>query len=136
MKSINEMDAEFRDTFNEKRLEIMRAAELVESAGLRDKAEGIYAYYEGADYIGIETYTMEALTVVRDKLEPTMGPCAVTHVFELTDGKMNAFYKFNEHPVFSLRLAMNPDEFPIDEVLPGSKIVKIDGSRYEVVKAI
>jgi hypothetical protein len=136
MKSINEMDAEFRAEFDAKRFEIRQVAELVEDAGLRDKAEGVYSYYEGADYIGIETYTMEALTVVRDKLEPTMGPCSVTHVFELTDGKMNAFYRFPAHPVFSLRLAMNPDEFPIDEVLPGSKIVKIDGSRYEVVKAI
>jgi hypothetical protein len=130
------MDAEFRAEFSAKRCEIMRAAELVQAAGLRDKAEGVYAYYEGADYVGIETFNYEALTVVRDKLEPTMGPCAVTHVFELTDGKMNAFYRFAEHPVFSLRLVMNPDEFPIDEVLPGSKIVKIDGLRYEVVKAV
>ena len=134
MKSINEMDAEFRARFESKRMEVKTIAELIEKAGLRDKVDGVYLYYEGADYIGISTFNLESLTVVREKLTPILGESKVAHVFELEDGKMNAFYRFTKYPLFSLRLVMSPEEFPIKEILPGYRIDQVGAYHYDVVK--
>ena len=63
-----------------------------------------------------------------------MGKSSINCIFELNDGTMNAFYRYEKYPLFSLRLSTDPEEFPINDILPGSKIIKKDGFRYEVVK--
>jgi hypothetical protein len=135
VKSINDLDIDLRAEFETRRAKIREVAKLVELAGLRGKIEGLYFYYEGSDYIGIETFSLDVLRVVRNKLEQVMGESSVSGVFELTDGRINAFYKFPKYPIFSLRLIMSPETFPIDDVLPGSKIVNVGGSKHEVIKA-
>jgi len=133
MESIAELDTRVRAEFEARRREVMYIAGVCDRLGIRGEKDGIYRYYEGSDYIGLETYNLDVFLETISLSKDTMGPGSINTVLEI-DGRINAFYRFDAYPIFSLRRAMNPEDFPIEDIQPGYEIVFSPSQRWDVVR--